>query len=153
MDGAPYINRQLVEVQKELLSASFSQAQAYTNIVLGAGYAGFFAVWAFTRDYLSDLQVLWSALLMSFSLIAFVAFEVYKSFFTSRTLLGLAETVQDESKFVERLAEWKREMHHRQLEFGRIWATTFWFAVVTGFGGGLVLLYAFLRQLLERYTS
>ena len=58
--------QQLLDAQKELLSAAFSRANAYTNLILGAGYAGFFAVWAFTKDHLTPPQLFWSALFVTF---------------------------------------------------------------------------------------
>jgi hypothetical protein len=145
------LNRAAVELQKEVLSASFNQAQAYTNIVLGAGYAGFFAVWAFTREQLTAPQALWSALLVAISLLSFVLFEVYKARYVSRLLLTLSNTLNDETRFLPALAEWKRQQQAHDLRFGVIWAKTFWFALSTGVAGGLILLYAFVQALLRWY--
>jgi hypothetical protein len=141
----------LLDAQKELLSSSFSRASAYTNLILGAGYAGFFAVWAFTRDQLTPPQVLWSALLVTVSLLSFVVFEVYKNFYLSRALLSLARAVADEANFAVRILEWKRDQQAREIRFGRIWASAFWLTLLFGFGGGLVLVYAFVRGLLRWY--
>jgi len=35
------------------LGASYEKAMAYTNLIVVAGYAGFFALWQITKDYLS----------------------------------------------------------------------------------------------------
>ena len=48
------INQELIDAQKEIISFSYSQGMAYANLIIGAGYAGFFATWAFTRRLLSD---------------------------------------------------------------------------------------------------
>jgi hypothetical protein len=143
--------QELLDAQKELLSASFSRANAYTNLILGAGYAGFFAVWAFTRDQLSPPQVLWSALLVTLSLLSFVCFEVYKNFYISHALLGLARAVQDEEHFAVRILEWKQDQQVRELRFGKIWASVFWLTLLSGLGGGLILVYAFICGLLNFY--
>ena len=147
----PLVNQQLLDAQKELLSAMYSRANAYTNLILGAGYGGFFAIWAFTRDQLTAPQVLWSALLVLLSLLTFVAFEVYKNFHISRALLSLNRAVEDEEHFAARILEWKRDQHEREIKFGQIWARAFWFTLVSGFGGGLVLVYAFIRELVRWY--
>ena len=147
----PFVNKQLLDAQKELLSAAFSQARAYTNLILGAGYGGFFAVWAFMRGQLTAPQVLWSALLVTLSLISFVAFEVYSSFYNSRALLNLARAVEDEAHFATRILEWKRDQQRRNIRFGKIWGSVFAVTFLTGFSGGLVLLYAFIRGLVRWY--
>jgi hypothetical protein len=145
-------NSDLLEAQKELLSAAYSQAQAYTSLILGAGYAGFFAAWGFTRDQLSAPQILWSALLVTLSLMSFVLFEVYKSFYVSRALLALGRTVQDPAQFPQLLENWKAERRDADIRFGRIWAGSFWVTLPSGLGGGLILIYGFVSSLIKLYT-
>lgn len=143
--------QQLLDAQKELLSFSFSRAMAYTNLILGAGYAGFFATWGFTRDRLSAHETLWAALLVTLSLLSFVLFEVYKSFHISTTLLGLSRAVADPANLTQRLVDWQRKAQSADIRFGRIWAATFWFTLLTGLGGGGILIYAFVRALIHSY--
>ena len=105
----------------------------------------------FYADQLTAPQVLWSALLVLLSLLTFVAFEVYKNFYISRALLGLNRAVEDEADFAARILEWKRDQHGREIRFGQIGARAFWFTLISGFGGGLVLMYAFIRELVRWY--
>ena len=142
-----------LEVQKELLSSMYSQANAYTNLILGAGYAGFFGVWTFTRDQLNASQVFWSAILVTISLVSFVAFEVYKNLYISRGLLSLNLTIQDEQQIAANLLRWREDQRDREITFGRVWASTCWISILSGFGGGLVLLYSFVRGLLGVYVG
>jgi len=144
--------RDPIDVQKELIAHAFSQAQAYTNVVLSAGYAGFFAIWSFLKPDLSKGETFWSALLVSVSLTAFILWEVYQSFYRSRSILGLAETVKDPSRFQAAIEKYKREEHSRVLSLKRVWVVAFSLAVVTGFGGILVLIYAFIRSLIKLYV-
>jgi len=141
----------LLDANKELLAHAYDRGMAYTNLILGAGYAGFFATWTFTRDRLTDRQTLWSALLVSLSLISFVLFEVYKTFFVSRTLLALSRAVQNPTEVVRRLAEWQQIVEASQIRFGRIWAYTFPFTLFTGLAGIGILVYAFICALLKSY--
>ena len=141
------INRDLVNAQKELIAHAFGQAQAYTNVVLLAGYAGFFAIWSFLKPELSKGQVLWSALLVSLSLTAFILWEVYQSFYRSRSLMSLAKTVQDPARFPELIEAHRRREHERILTLKWVWVVAFTFTVVTGFLGVLVLLWAFMQSL------
>ncbi|WP_157071790.1 hypothetical protein [Steroidobacter denitrificans] len=42
----------------------------YTAVIIFGGYAGFFAIWQMTKEYLSKDQALWSALLIMLSLLS-----------------------------------------------------------------------------------
>lgn len=99
----------LLEAQKELLSSTFGQAQAYTNVVLVAGYAGFFGIWSFVRDDLSRGTMFISALLITISLGFFVLWEVAGMIMRNNVLTSLATVVADEAKFAEGLAAYKRK--------------------------------------------
>ena len=88
-------NHELWNAQKELLAHSYGHAQAYTTVVLLAGYAGFFAVWTFLKQDLSKEQVFSSGLLIALSLSSYIIWEVYQAFYRSRTLLGLTKAVQN----------------------------------------------------------
>lgn len=147
------IDHELLEAQKELLSSSYSKAGAYTNMVLGLGYAGFFGLWALTKEYLTNIQVLWSALLMAISLLIFILFEVYKNFHISQSLLGLESAVSDPQNFRQKISRWKSESHVKTIRFGKIWSSVFWATVATGMGGALILIYAFIVNLFKLYAS
>lgn len=144
--------RDPVEVQKELLSHAFGQAQAYTNVVLGMGYAGFFAIWSFLKPELSKAEVLWSALLVSISLAAFILFEVFQSFLRSRSILGLSQTVADPSKFQAEIEAFRKAERSRVIAQRYVWAVAFLVSVTAGFGAVLILLWAFVRSLFTLYA-
>lgn len=147
------INQDLLDAQKELISSSYSQAMAYTNLIIGAGYAGFFATWAFTRHLLSDLLVLWSALLISISLIVFVGFEVYKMFYISRDNLELGEAVSDPENFEMLIMQFHQKQQTRVISFGKIWARSFGIIVVTGFAVAGLLMTSFIFGLIDQYKG
>src|SRR5229473_781460 len=71
-----------VEIQIRIIAGAYEKANAYTNLIILAGYAGLFALWQFTKDNLSRTQVLVSALLTLTSITIFVLFEIYKAHFT-----------------------------------------------------------------------
>ena len=66
------------DYQIKLLSALFDKATAYANLIIMAGYAGFFGLWSFTKDKLTPMQVFWSALFITISASVFVIFETFK---------------------------------------------------------------------------
>lgn len=147
------INHELLEAQKELLADTFSQARAYTNVLLAAGYAGFFGIWAFVRSYLTPGEVLWSALLAMVSLAMFVAWEVFGMYMRSRTLIAIAKAVAEPERFEELMLAYQRSARDRAIRFGRIWVVTVWGTVVTGLAAFCVLLSAFMRGLLLVYCG
>jgi hypothetical protein len=140
-----------LDAQKELLASAYSSAAAYTNIILGAGYAGFFATWAFMRERLTPATELWAALLVLVSLLSFILFEVYKSFYISRSLLSLERAVGNTDNFSALLAMHKVEAQRLALQFGSVWLRSFWFILLTGVGGGVVLICAVIHGLLLHY--
>src|SRR5688572_24995575 len=74
----------MIEALTKIISASYEKAVAYTNVVLVAGYASFFALWSSTKPVLSDSLAIAAALLMTFSATIFVLFELYKMIQTAR---------------------------------------------------------------------
>src|SRR5438067_6391791 len=53
---------------------------SYTQILLGAGYAGFFAIWSGTREFIGPRTRVLTGLMISISLVVFIAFEVFRVF-------------------------------------------------------------------------
>jgi len=150
--AAPVIvDRELLSAQKELLAHAFGQAQAYTNVVLAAGYAGFFAIWSFLKPELSKVQIFWSALLVSVSLATFILWEVYQVSYRSRSLLSLARAVDDPARFHEHMLKYRQSEQDRLIELKRLWVGTYAVTVLTGFAGVGVLLWAFVQTLWRHY--
>lgn len=147
------INQELLAAQKELICSAYSQEMAYTNLIIGAGYAGFFATWAFTRKLLPDQLVLWSALFISISLISFVGFEVYKTFYMSRDNLELGEAVSHPDQFERLIREYQQKHQARIIKFGKIWTRTFGISVATGFSAGGLLMASFIIGLVRQYLG
>jgi len=83
-----------IEAQIRIISGVYEKANAYTNLITVAGYAGFFALWQLTKENLTRTQSLVSALLMVVSITIFVIFEIYKAHYTSRLLRQYSEAVQ-----------------------------------------------------------
>ncbi len=92
------IGEKIVETQIKIVTASCDKAVAYTNVIVVAGYAGFFGLWTLTKAYLSKCQALWAALFMLVSAATFVFFEVYKMTFTTRSLARQTRTLSERVK-------------------------------------------------------
>ena len=66
----------------EIATALYDKSIAYTNLILVAGYAAFITVWSSSKDYLSSCQYRSSILLLLFSLLVFVLWEIAKMVMT-----------------------------------------------------------------------
>jgi hypothetical protein len=74
------LQEQQEKIQKALIEASskaFEKAQAYTNVIIIAGYAGAFSLWSSTKAQLPNKANVIIALLLGFSMLVFVLHEIY----------------------------------------------------------------------------
>lgn len=144
---------QVIEMHMKVLSAAYEKTTAYTNLITVAGYAGFFALWQVTKDYLSRNQVLWAALLLLTSLTVFVLFEVYKAYYSSRTLLHYGEILnkpENQGSLIKLKAEIEKynlDEQKRAVRINRIWHIVFIVTALSGLSGAGILVYALVRAL------
>ena len=144
---------EFIEIQMKVISASYEKAMAYTNLIIVAGYAGFFALWQITKDFLSRNQVLSSALLMLISVVLFVVFEIYKAYYSSRRLLDIGTILNDPENqsslatLVSEIEKHNLDEQKRYVRFGRIWHVVFILTVLSGLSAAFILAYALVRSL------
>ena len=143
----------VIEEHKKVLGAATERAIAYTNLITVAGYAGFFALWQITKDYLSRNQVLWSAVLMLTSLALFVLFEVCKAYYSSRAVMEYAAILHKPEnrgslvKLEAQIERFRFDEQKRFVWFGRSWHVVFILTALSGLGGAGILVYALVRAL------
>src|SRR5690606_4600684 len=147
------IDRAIIDAQKELLAHTFSQAQAYTNLILVAGYAGFFAIWTQLGADMTRATKFWSGLLIALSVAGFIAWEVYGMIQRSRSMLGIARAVNDPARFEQLMEEQRATEHDRAVQIGRAWLVALPFIAGTGFAALFILLSAFVHGLWSMYAG
>jgi uncharacterized membrane protein len=152
------IAKEIIDIQIKILSAIYDKAIAYTHVIIIAGYAGFFGIWSFTKQYLSVGYVLWSALFMSFSIATFVLFEVYKMYVTGRDLLSRNQMVNkqlrdttDPKAMLTILQEYDKRNEDITIRFGRVWYWNIIIAVITAIVAIFIALFGFVCALLKLY--
>ena len=74
----------MVEAVSKLVTTTYDKAVAYTNLILIAGYASFFALLGATKSLLHERTTVIAALLMAISVSSFILFEVYKMILHAR---------------------------------------------------------------------
>jgi hypothetical protein len=134
----------------KITAALYDKAAAYNNLIIIAGYAAFFAVWANVKTYLGQREMFYAALFMTISLVCFVVWETTKMFITAKTLNTLRTAVLGASPehFNRRLQELQKAEARLLLKFMYIWY--FVLAICVGFGllAAALLINGFLRELI-----
>ena len=145
----------LAEAQSKLLTTSYDRAAVYTTVIIFGGYAGFFALWQLSQEYLSKEQALWSALLILVSMLSFILFEVLKMILVTKAVFSKAKALRDPSvrRDPTTLLRTLEEMEQAQSlglgPFMVVWAITVAVALGGALGGAGVLGYAFIRGLAQ----
>jgi len=138
-----------IEETTKLLSALYDRAAAYTNLIIVAGYAGFFAVWGSVKADLFKFEMLASALCLSFSLLVFVFWEVSVMLYASRALGNLNKVLQAPPQdFEKQLQKHNALEAKRAVSIRRIWYGILLLTIVPGLIGGAILMGGFIRQLI-----
>ena len=144
---------QIGEAQEKLLTTSFDKAATYTTVIIFGGYAGFFALWQLSKDYLSKEQALWSALLILISLLSFVLFEVAKMILVTKSVFRKLAPLKDPAiknnpqLLLQALQEIEQAQTKGMLGFIVAWSVTVFLSLAGAVGGAGVLGYAFVSGL------
>jgi hypothetical protein len=143
-------HEQRIEAIVKIPAGLYEKAVAYTNVIIIAGYAAFFAVWANTKTYLGKRETLWAALLMTVSIIFFVLWETTKMFVTTRGLMKLRNELNNArpETFVARLDELKNAESRLYLKLLPIWYVVLAVCVISGISADVILINGFLRELI-----
>ncbi len=70
-----------IDAQKEIISHLFDKSHNYVTVIVAGAFAAYFATLSTVAPRLNDVQLRWSALLMTVSLTIFVFWEVFNMAF------------------------------------------------------------------------
>lgn len=139
----------LVDAQKDLLHESFKAAANYTNVMLVAGYAALFAFWVQMRGsdvgQFTPLTSLAAAIFMALSLAAFLSNEVFGMFMRMRSMLSIAQIVDDPSNFFERVRTFQESTATIARRFGTFWTCVVSFAIANALIAAVIMISALLH--------
>jgi len=136
------------EIQKSNLQI-FDRAQAYTNAMIVAGFAGVLTLWNFSRATLTERTTDTVALMLSISLICFVSNEIYAMLSNAseaHKFNRLVDTTPQE--FFKRWDEFQRRRRQVNKRHLSVWRITFFPTVFLAYGAGLLMVYNFIANLL-----
>ncbi len=134
------LEQRIVAMQSQM----FDKAAAYNNIIVTLGYAGFFAIWTFTKDNLATWDTVLIAALLGTSLMLFIAWTLGISMVNARLVqrMGAVLNAEYESREDKVAAAIAFETKHQKklLRVLSVWMPVFYMTVFTGFSAGLILL-------------
>jgi hypothetical protein len=113
----------------EINAKVFDKAQAYTNVIILAGYAGAFTIWTYIKANLPLRAHLVVALGLGFSLLLFILFEIFGMIMRTRSLLRVRRVISDESTPEQFFANLKVAQKAEAAQFG--WVMPLWAVVLT----------------------
>ena len=142
----------VAEEQKLLIEKTYSQAQAYTNLIMLAGYASIFVLWTNSKGSVSPLIYFSSGILFAVSLAVFVGWELYGMHVRAKGLFAIARSVDDPERFVSGILDYQREEANRAFRLARIYRPVFVIATVTGFSSLILISIGFCIGLYKEFN-
>ena len=140
--------KDFMDRQITVINSTYNSATIYTNIIIIAGYASYFAAWGFLKDDLPDSQLMWSALLVTISAGVFVFFEVYKMIYSAVMLFWQAK-ILEKTDPISAIATYEQTSKTSLLYFMRIWVVALLVVIPTALIGYGLLLSGFISRLLN----
>jgi hypothetical protein len=127
----------------------FERAQAFSNAMILAGYAGIFGLWSLSKDALTRTTIDVVALLVGVSLIIYVTWEIYgmimraNSGFRFQKLIG-----KQPAEFFKLAVDYDTEQRKIGARVAVHWRFAVIPSIVLAYIGALILIYNFAANLL-----
>lgn len=126
-----------------MLVENFSQARAYTNVIMVAGYAGMFALWNMQADRLTPVTSLSVGLLLAISLAAFVGWEIYGMVERFSAMSAMRKSLDNPVRFAGEVKRYSQRTTTLMRVFERYWHPVIWIAAGSAVLAMAILLSAF----------
>ncbi len=120
-------------------------SKSYATVVTGAGYAALLAIWAGLRDHVDKASLLWSAVLISISVVSFVAWEMLKVGLTNVASAKYNQVVAakfHDVDFEAAVGNVRAAASADATALNRYQPISFWLSTVTGFSAAGLLAWA-----------
>jgi hypothetical protein len=119
----------------KIIETSHDKAISYSKVILGLGYAALFAVWAGTKNDLTQFQRILSALLAVTSLVSYIIYEISQMIAAGSRAYKFPQLLtQHSNNMAAALKEWG-EIELRAARHGRIvWIIKLYLTIPTGLG-------------------
>lgn len=146
-------HEEALQVHIKFSAMMIEKGSAYTNLLIVAGYASFFAIMPLAGNLITKDQRRASLLLLVVSLCAFVGFEVFKMLFMQFAMLGRYDKFNREAKqpgflFVAESLKLQKDLAGFQTRFVRLWIASTAVSILSGIAAVGILAAAFVVDLL-----
>jgi hypothetical protein len=132
----------------KIMSSLYDKSAAYTNIIMAAGYVGFFTVWSNMKVYMSAFDMRISALCMLISIMFFVMWEVTKMIVTSRSLSSLQDaTNASPAEFNAKLEAYYLDAAKINAALMKWWSCVLFVTIVPALIAASILIFSFVTNL------
>ncbi len=138
---------EVIDATVRITTAMYDAATRYTNVVIIAGYATYFALLASVKEVIPSDLLVWTAILMAISVTTFVAFEIYKMLYVAWTLqkrIGVFDKPGDVIALDKAYQEIVRKAY---AVFVRIWVVVLVITIPTAAVAVGMLFWMFIREL------
>lgn len=132
-----------------LAVATYQKGREYTNFIIVAGYAAFFALWTDVAKDIDRESRLLSGGLLGLSLVLFIAWEIVKMATNAREGRLLSEAIWGASSrddLANRSRNAERQINAADMFVHDLWPAIFIPTVLSGLVGALVLVLAALTE-------
>ena len=149
------IKNEIIEHEIKIVSVLYDKSCAYTQLIIVAGYAGFFGIWSLIKEDISSKSAIWSALFLISSIAIFVFFEVGKMTYTSIVLWKRKSVLENIKKQTQReeilkiYNKYELEMGKLSIGFIKFWICTLIPTVLTALAALVILLYTFIKIIIS----
>lgn len=128
-----------IEAIQQLNEKLLSHSMNYTNLVLVAGYAGFFAFWSTLTDKVPKWLFALSGFLILLSLTLFIVWEITKMVWQAIQMRTVSETLEGQ-RGPHVVAQYEAAYATYQKKVTRVWVFFLVPTVVSGLGAALLLM-------------
>ncbi|WP_375450609.1 hypothetical protein [uncultured Devosia sp.] len=136
----------------EINAASYERRAAYTNLIVLAGYAGAFSLWAFVREDITTQGNAAIAICLSVSLMLFVGFEIFKMSRMALWSVKVGKAFRSDMTALEVMGAVKELRLSQQREslsrLTKIWLVMLVLTLLSASGAVALLFYNMFAQLL-----
>jgi len=136
------------DVLIKMLSALYDKASAYTKMIVGIGYAGFFTIWIHLKEFMGDWERVASGTGILISGVIYVLAEVNNMFSRQKEHLELNEIAGTPIPgFQKKLEDYNKKSDQKLLKSMAASNRILIYTLIFGIIGIGIMLYSFARYL------
>ena len=139
-------------LQIELQTATYHQAQAFENAILIAGYAGFFGLFSLTKDIIDNYWNVFAAMCLGVSITTYVAWQIFSMI--NRSINGLRHLnliLTAPENFHEAAQAWLESQRSATPRIQVLWYLTLAISVASAALGASTLMISFALYLINEF--